>query len=94
MTQREIEDLIIRLLADERGCEPAEVRADLESLGMELPVDSVLAAAVLAEVEARCAVSLPATAERAESLRSVTAFARAILELMQASADEAAGTGA
>jgi acyl carrier protein len=82
MTLREIEDLIIALLAEEAGREPADLRAELESLDEELPIDSQLAAEVLARVEVQCGVRLPATAENAKALRSVSAFARAILDLV------------
>jgi acyl carrier protein len=81
MDQRWIEDLIIELMAAQSHREPAALRAHLEELGGELPVDSLLAAEVLAEMEARLGVTLPATAETSRNLRSVSRFAEALLEL-------------
>lgn len=85
MDRREIEDLIIGLLAEDAGRNPAEVREALEDLGEWLPVDSVIAAEVLTRVEAAYGVSLPATAETSKCLGSVTTFAQAILELVESS---------
>lgn len=82
MNQREVEDLIIELLALEAGCDLGEFRTELEAGGQDLPVDSLLAAEVMARVEERCGVSLPATPETSKHLKSVTAFARAICELI------------
>lgn len=83
MTMDEIEELIIGLLAADAGADPAAFRAELLTRGQELPIDSLLAAEVLARVELRCGVDLPATAENAKNLQSVTAFAQAILALVQ-----------
>jgi acyl carrier protein len=94
MNQPDLETLIIEHLARYMGVLAGDLRRDLEERGQHLPIDSVLAAAVLADVEAACGVSLPATAERAESLRSVTAFAAAILDLLQDDEAEATGTSA
>lgn len=84
MEQREVEDIIIELLAEQAGKDPGDLRRELEELGDELPIDSLLAAEVLARVEERLGVTMPATAENSEHLRSVTSFARAILELVEA----------
>ena len=83
MTLDEIEELIIGLLAADAGADPAAFRAELLTRGDEMPIDSLLAAEVLARVEQQCGVDLPATAENAKNLQSVTAFARAILALVQ-----------
>lgn len=88
MDQRGIEDLIIELLAEQSHRDPRDLRADLEALGDDLPIDSLMAAEVLAIVEHRLGVSLPATAENAKNLRSVGLFASAILRLL-ADADQA-----
>lgn len=82
MDLRDVEGLIIELLADDAGKDPAELRRELEDAGELMPVDSVVAAAVLARVEEACGVSLPATAESARNLASVTLFAQAILDLV------------
>lgn len=75
-------DRIIELLALQNGCKPAELRAELERLGEELPIDSVLAAEVLARIETETGVRLPTTAETSRNLRSVRTFAMAIYDLM------------
>ncbi|KJE19364.1 phosphopantetheine-containing protein [Frankia torreyi] len=84
MSREQIEDLIIELMAAEQEVDPAELRCVLEEAGPTMPVDSVLAVAVLVEVEERFGVRLPADVSTAEQLRSVTAFADAVL----AAADE------
>lgn len=74
----DIIDVIIDLLAQDAGRVPAELRADLEALGEELPVDSILAAEVLARVEAAFGMRMPATVESSRNLRSVVRFAQAV----------------
>lgn len=82
MNQREVEDLIIDLLAQDAGRPPADVRRELENLGDSLPIDSLLAAEVIARIEEQLGIRYPATAESAKNLGSVTAFAQAILDLI------------
>lgn len=82
MERREVEDLIIGLLAEDAGRNPADLRQELD-LGEWLPIDSLLAAEVLARVEEHYGVTFPATAEAAKNLRSVQSFAEAILDLVQ-----------
>lgn len=82
MERRDIENLIIGLLAEDAGRSPAELRQELEDVGEWLPIDSVLAAEVLARVETYYGVTFPATAESAKNLRSVSTFAQAILDLV------------
>lgn len=77
-------DRIIELLAQQNGRDPADLRAELERLGEELPIDSVLAAEVLASIEEETGVRLPTTAETSRNLRSVRRFAQAIYDLMVA----------
>lgn len=89
MNRREIEDLIVGLLAEDVGKDSGDLRAELEDLGEWLPIDSLLAVEVLVRVEEAYGVKLPATPEAAENLRSITAFAQAILDLVeQQSAEE------
>lgn len=80
----EITDRIIELLALQNGRDAAELRAELERLGPELPIDSVLAAEVLARIETETGVRLPTTAETSRNLRSVRRFAQAIYDLLVA----------
>jgi acyl carrier protein len=82
MTKEDIEWLIIDLLAKENGQAASDLREELTSNGEHLPIDSLLAAEVLARVEAYCGVELPATAETAKALRSVKAFAQAVWDLL------------
>lgn len=82
MELAEIEELIVELLAQEAHCSPAELRARLSVGGDALPVDSLLAAEVLALVQDRVGVVLPADAETAQALRSVRTFAEAVARLI------------
>ena len=63
---------------------PTDFLAFADLGGEEMPIDSVLGAAVLARLEQRYGVSLPASAETAPALRSVRAFAAAIRSLIEA----------
>lgn len=94
MRQRDIEDVIIRLLAEDAGRDPEDLRAELAELGEDLPIDSVLGAEVLVRLEQQYGISLPATAETSQSLTSVTAYARAILARVADSRGTALGAGA
>jgi acyl carrier protein len=51
MDAREVEDIIVELLAEQAGRDPAELRRELQEEGEELPIDSLLAAEVVARVE-------------------------------------------
>jgi acyl carrier protein len=78
-SQRDIEDVIVELLAEDEGTNPADLRARLEELGgARLPVDSLLAVEVLARVEDRFGVKLPTTQATADALKSVAEFAAAV----------------
>lgn len=77
----EIVDVIIDLLAQDAHRDPVELRRELEALGEQLPVDSVLAVEVLARIEDRYGVTLPATVEASRNLRSVRRFADAVHDL-------------
>lgn len=78
-SQREIEDVIIDLLAEDGGVNPADLRHELEERGPSLPIDSLLAVEVLVRVEARFGVQLVADPTTAEAMQSVSAFAATIL---------------
>lgn len=86
MTQVEIEELILELLAEQAGVPVEDLRDELFALGEEMPLDSVLAVEVLVRVQEATGVVLPATEETAEALLSVCGFAAAVrrqLEQMQ-----------
>lgn len=78
----EIVELILELLAEDAGRSVEELREELSAQGEMLPVDSLLAAEVLARVQERVGVELPATAETARALRSVRTFAAAVHDLV------------
>lgn len=82
MTEHDIEWLIIELLAEDNGQDAAELLQELTAAGASLPVDSLLAAEVLARVQAKCQVELPTSAETAKALRSVRTFAQAVWDLL------------
>lgn len=82
MNQREVEDLIIDLMAQDAGRTPADLREELQARGEALPIDSLLAAEIIARIEERLGIRYPATAESARNLGSVRAFAQAILDLI------------
>jgi acyl carrier protein len=54
----------------------------LRSGGPALPIDSLLAAEIVAHLQDRVGVELPATAETARALRSVRSFAVAVHKLL------------
>lgn len=78
LTVDKIAKIVIGLLAEDAGVPPDQMRAELEAAGPELPVDSVLIAAILARVEEACGTRVPADAEAARSTGSVMAFARTV----------------
>lgn len=78
----EIKELILFLLAEDAGRSIPDLRDELRAHGETLPVDSLLAAEVLARVQERVGVVLPATAETARALRSVHTFALAVHDLV------------
>lgn len=84
MYPKEIEDLILELLAEDAGRPVLELREELLERGEMMPVDSLLAAEVVARIQERVGVELPATAETARALRSVRTFAIAVYDLVPA----------
>ena len=74
-------DVIIDLIASDTHRDSGELRRELEALGRELPVDSLLAVEVLARVEQQFGVRVPPTVESSRNMRSVRRFAQAIHEL-------------
>lgn len=79
ITRGDVVEITIGLLAAEQDRDPAELRAELEGKGAELPIDSQLIAEVLAQVEDHCGVRVPADNAAARSLRSVQTFADTIV---------------
>lgn len=90
MTREEIEWLILELIAEDNEWVAAELLDELAAAGDHLPVDSLLAAEVLARVQEKVGIELPTTAETARALRSVKTFAQAVWELLPKEQGEAA----
>jgi acyl carrier protein len=90
MTKEDIEWLIIQLLAEDNGQDAADLLQELSAAGAHLPVDSLLAAEVLARVQERCKVELPTSAETAKALRSVKTFTQAVWDLLPKEQSKAA----
>jgi acyl carrier protein len=80
MSRREIENLIIALLAEIQGKDPETLRSELEAAGEKLPIDSLLVVEILVQVQEVYGVDLPANVESAKNLATVTSFAQAILD--------------
>ncbi|MEU1969388.1 acyl carrier protein [Micromonospora sediminicola] len=78
-TVEAIVDVVVRLLADERGESEADVREDLVEGGWELPIDSLRLVEILVRLEQELEVEVPADLESARSMRSVRAFAEVVL---------------
>ncbi len=77
-TVDQIVDVIVRLLATERGRSEADVRDELEEGGWEMPIDSLRIVEILARVNQEYGVEIPANVDSARSMRSVRDFAQAV----------------
>jgi acyl carrier protein len=77
-TVDEIVDVVVRLLALERGQEEAEVREKLEEGGAELPIDSLRIVEILTRLEQELGVEIPADVDSARAMRSVRDFAEIV----------------
>lgn len=80
ITEDEVANIVIELVAAHLERPEELLRAELESAGEELPIDSLLIAEVLTLVEQRCGVRIPADADAARSMRSVRQFAHTVVE--------------
>lgn len=76
----DIISVVIEFLAALQEKTAAEVRAELEDGGAELPVDSLLIVEILTRIEERYSIAIPADRQSAQATRSVQAFARAVQE--------------
>lgn len=74
MDQRSVEDVLLELLAEGQHTSADELRARLVTAGEDLPIDSILAAEIVAGVQDRYGIRLP-LAGAGEYLSSVRAFA-------------------
>jgi acyl carrier protein len=86
-------DIVVELLAEERGRDAAELRAELVEAGPELPIDSLLIVEILTRIQDRCGVRIPADADAARSMRSLYAFAGTVIAAGAANNQVAEGAG-
>ncbi len=77
-TVEQIVDVVVQLLAVERGESEEDVREELEAGGEELPIDSLRLVEILTRVEQQLGVEVPADVPSARSMRSVRAFAEVL----------------
>ena len=80
LTVGDVVDVVVELLAEERGISAQEMLAELTAGGEDLPIDSLLLQEILVRVEERLDVQLPDTVETAQSMASVHSFAQAIVD--------------
>ena len=78
-TVDEVIDVVVSLLASERGESEADVRDELAEGGWELPIDSLRLVEILARLQQELSVEVPADVDSARSMRSVRAFAEVVL---------------
>lgn len=79
LTVGDVVDVVIELLAAERGISREAMMAELSAGGDSLPIDSLLLQEILVRIETRFDVQLPDTVETARSMTSVRNFAQAIV---------------
>lgn len=89
MDQRGVEDVLIELLANEEFRTADELRAELVAAGEDLPIDSVVAAEIVAAVQNRYGIRLPPVGPE-HYLSSVRAFAAQICAQVAANATKEA----
>jgi len=77
ISKEDIEHLIVQLLAEDQGMEAQDLWAELTDLGVNMPVDSLLAVEVVVRLEQQLGVELTTSADTAKALRSVKTFADA-----------------
>ncbi|MBF6475271.1 MULTISPECIES: acyl carrier protein [Nocardia] len=89
MTEEDVVDHIVELLAEDAGCDPGLLRVELLELGADMPIDSLLAVDILVRLQRATGVTLPATEETAAAMRSVRSFAHAVISQQQPQRSEA-----
>lgn len=77
ISKEEIERLIVQLLAEDQGMDTQDLWEELTDLGVNMPVDSLLAVEVVVRLEQQLGVELATSADTAKALRSVKTFAEA-----------------
>ncbi len=89
MDERSVVDVLIELLAESQHTTSQELFQRLLAAGADLPIDSVLAAEIVASVEQQFGVRMPHDGAP-DYLRSVRAFAAQICALAPAARTEGA----
>jgi acyl carrier protein len=74
-TAAEIEALVIDLVAEQMGIDPAALRAQLEAKGEAMPIDSLELFNILVEFHKRTGLILPKKIPQG-TMRSVRSFAK------------------
>lgn len=65
----------MQLLAEDRDMETQDLWEELADLGVDMPVDSLLAVEVVVRLEQQLGVELATSVDTAKALRSVKTFA-------------------
>lgn len=94
MSRRDIEDVILELLAEDLGQGRDDLRRALEEQGAGMQVDSLLAMETLVRIEMLYGIEMPTNAETGLAMKSVSTYAQAVWEQIERSGAAAgAGTG-
>jgi len=83
-TQTDLEELVIELVATEEGTEPATFRAQLETKGDAMPIESLKLFNILVEFLKRTGLKIPKEVPPG-AMRSVKRFAKFAAEKAEAS---------
>jgi acyl carrier protein len=93
MSRRDIEDVILELLAEDLGQDRDELRRALEEQGAQMPVDSLLAMEVLVRLEVLYGIEMPTNAETGLAMKSVGTYAQAVWDEVRRAGAAAGATG-
>lgn len=81
MTQREVEEAILELLAAELGCDASELERELKEKGHDLPIASPTMVTIILDLEERFSIQMPDDTATAESMCSVRALAQRVCDV-------------
>lgn len=81
MRQSEVEDAILKLVAEQEGRQIQDLRRELLERGLEMPIDSLQLVEILVALEQRFDVRLPESQVTARSLQSVKALAALVCRM-------------
>ena len=88
MNVTEVEDMIVRHLAETMGTDRGALTAQLSDAGAEWPCDSLVLAEVVVILEEELDFELPMDDETSKALRTVKGLARRICDTIYASERE------